>query len=145
MDVISNAGAILGRIVFSEDRDGPAAFGCHIEQDRHQMSLGIVLLTVSLASARSIEISEAYVAQPVRFLILSQHAFEGKFGITVRISGVQWKVLHDRASAWLAVDCSRRGEDKAPDTLTYGGVKQRESFGHVRTVVLRRVGDGFAD
>ena len=66
MDVIPNAGAVCGVVIITKDRDALPLTRCYLQDQRDQMSFGVMMLAPLFTRATRVEISEASVAQPFR-------------------------------------------------------------------------------
>src|SRR5438552_7858843 len=96
MDVIPDAGSVLGRIVSSKDLDACSAPERHIENQRNQMRVRLVRLAVAFDSARHIEVAKARIFESMTQIHPAKHLFDQEPALAVRIGGLELSVFKDR-------------------------------------------------
>src|SRR5437763_13269703 len=110
MDVIPDAGSVLGRIVSSKDLDACSAPERHIENQRNQMRLRLMRLAVAFDSTRHIEVAKARIFESMTKIHPAKHLFDQELDLAVSIGGLELCVINDRGCFGLPVARGSRTE-----------------------------------
>src|SRR5690606_2749325 len=143
MDVVPDRGAILCRVVRSENREPFALAQQHLERHRDDMGLRPVVFAAFFCRARDIEIPERRVVQLVLLGVHRQELLDDPLGVAVGVDRLLRVVFPDREGFRLAVDRGRGAEDEARDTNVLDGVEEIDATADIRPVVLAGGGNGF--
>src|SRR6266566_6075253 len=103
MDVIPDAGSVVGRIVPPEDLDARPPPQRYIEDQRNQMGLRFMRLAVALDRARHIKVAEARIFETMAKIHPSEHLFHQQLALAIGIGGLELRVFEDRRGLRLAV------------------------------------------
>src|SRR5947209_1087163 len=126
VDVVANAGSVLGGIVLTEDLDARAAAQGDVEDERNEVRLGLVRLAVAFDGAGDVEVAEAGVAQAVDAVDPGEHVFDEELAFAVGVGGQKAGVFGDGSGFWFAVAGGCGTEDDAVVAGGEHGLKQRE-------------------
>ena len=144
VNIVANAGAVGGGIVFAVDADGFAAAERGVEHERDEMRFGLVIFTVASDCARDVEVAKRGVAKAVCDTHPAHHIFTEQLAFAVGIGGRELRVLDDGGALGFAITGGSGGKDKAIVACDAHGVEQAEgATGVVAEIELGRL-HGFA-
>ena len=112
MDVVPDAGSVLGRIVPPEDLDVRPPSQRHIENQWNQVRLRLMRLAVAFDRACHVEVAQTRIFKPVAEVHPPQHLFDQQLAFAIRIGGLQLCVFKDRRGLGLAIAGGSRAEDQ---------------------------------
>ena len=136
VDVIADAGTVVGRVIVAVDPDGGTASQCDIEDKRDQVRLGFMGFsaddsTWALCRTGHIEVAKGRVAKAVDAMKPRQHVLHEQLGLAVSVGGLESRILLDGDGFRLSVyGCGGR-EDQLAGTRGEHGFKQTEGGGGV--------------
>ncbi|OQB89156.1 MAG: hypothetical protein BWX86_02525 [Verrucomicrobia bacterium ADurb.Bin122] len=146
MHVVAQAGAVGRRVIGAEDLEVGAFAGGHLDRERDEVRLGIVVLTdgAVLGGAGGVEIAEGGEAQPVRGRERLEHVFHVELGLAVGVDRSLREILGHRQTLGHTEGRAGRGEDEFLHAGLEHGVEQVQRRHDVVLVVLHRRGDRLA-
>ncbi|MPN16619.1 hypothetical protein SDC9_163964 [bioreactor metagenome] len=113
IDIIPDAGPVGGGIIISENGYLFSAAQRHLQHDGDQM--GFVIMGLAdvhlIIGARHVEITKAYVFNPISTVSPVQQFFNGKLGVSVRVGRYGSCLLPDGNFLRFAVNRGRRRKD----------------------------------
>ena len=153
VDVIADAGAVVGGVVVAEDFDGVATAEGHVEDERDQVGFGLVGLTLlddaaSLAAGFGcsgyVEVAQRGRAQAVDPVEPVKDVFDEELGFAVGVGGLEGGCLGDRNCLGLAVNGGGGAEDEAFGAAGEDGFEQGQGGSSVVPEIDFRFLHGFA-
>ena len=147
MNVVADTGAIIGRVIGAENFDLATTSQRDVENRRHQVGLGIMILadfSVGVG-AGGIEISQGDEAKIVCDGEIAQHPLDDELGEAIGVDRGGGFVFADWDAGGNAVDRTRARKDKTVRPVFEKRRKQRRTAGDIIAVVFSRIGDGLAD
>ena len=153
VDVVADAGAVVGRVIFAEDFNGGAAAEGDVEDEGDEVRLGFVGFsagddTASLSTvfrgSGNVEIAERGGAQAVDLVEPVEHVLDEELGLAVGIGWLEGGGFGDRNGLRLAVDGCGGAEDQAPGAGGVNRFQQGKGGGSIVAEVNLGVFHGFA-
>ncbi len=146
MHVVTQAGAIGGRIIGAEDLDVFATSGGGVDHEGDEMGLGVVVFADRAVLRRSggIEIAEGREAESVGVRECLEAVLDVELGLPVGVDGCLREGLHHGQGLRLAVSRAGRGKDEFGNAVIEHGLEKAEGRDEVVLVVLAGFGDRFA-
>jgi hypothetical protein len=138
VNVIADARAVGRGVVRAEDRDGLAPPQGRLQDDRHQVRLGPVVLADAGVGGGpgGVEVPQGRVSQAVGPGVVPQGVLEVQLRLPVGVDGVGRMVLRNRGREGAAVGGGRGGEDDPADAGLAHGRRQMQARHNVVVVVL---------
>jgi hypothetical protein len=136
VDVVADAGAVVGGVVVAEDLDGGAAAEGYVEDERNEMRLGFVGFAsvddsaagcADFGGAGYVEIPKRGGAQAVNPVKPAKHVFDEELGFAVGVGGAKGCGFGDRNGFRFAVDGGCGAENNALRAGCEDGFEQGES------------------
>ncbi len=149
MDVVPDAGSVLGRVVVAEDLH-PAPGGHAGQYGRDQVGFRAVPFAepgavTRLVCARHVEVAQADRAEPVQPGELGERGVHGELRRPVRVGGAARIGFGDGRAFRLAVDGCGGGEHDGADPDLAHRLEQRDRAAQVGRPVLGRLRHRLAD
>ena len=146
MNVVSNAGAVGGGIVGSEDLQFRSGAGCRAQGERDEVTLRLMQFAdfSAFVGSGGIEVAQAGEAKPVGTIVSFQCVFEKKLGNAIGIHRLPGRVFGDRNAGWFAINRAGGGKDYLLHSGIDCGVQQGKPAFHIVAKVFSRVRDRFA-
>jgi len=111
VDVVADAGAVGGGIVFAEDEDLFAAAEGNVEDEGDDVGFGLVGLAAVGEGSGYVEVAEGGVAEAVEAVEPAEHMLDEELGFAVGVRGSEFCGLFDGGNFRFAVDGGGGGED----------------------------------
>ena len=147
VDVVAQARAVRRRIVVAKDGDVVALAKGHLEDQRDEVRLGMMVFAdgAVIECAGGVEIAQRHVADAVGTADPLHHLFHRALRLAVRVRRVRLVILHDGDALRLAVDGSRRGKDDLVDVMAHHGLEEHLHAIDVVVEILQRLFHALAD
>ena len=146
VDIVPDAGAVLGGVVVAENGDLlPLAVG-HLEDQGDQMGLrGVRLANGSGGmSAAGVEVPQGHIPQAMGPAGPGHHLLHGQLGLAVAVGGDGLVRLQDGDPLRLAVGGGGGGEHDLVHPVGHHGLQQTDGAAQVVVIVLQRIAHGLA-
>ena len=146
MDIIPDAGAVLGGIVVAKHADRLSLSQGHLENDGDQMGLRIVGLA-DLAGdmgTAGVEVAQGHVFQAVGLGNPAHHVLHGQLGLAVAVGGHSTVVLQDGHPLRLTVGGGGGREYDLVHAVGHHGLEEHHGAVEVVVIVLQRIGHGLS-
>ncbi len=146
MNVVTNACSIGCLVIVAEDPDLLAPVECHLQNERDEVGLWIVILSqfTIWIGAGGIEIPENHTSKGMGTIESAKHFFHSQFCIAIHIDRILRMIFPEWEMNRFPIGCAGRREDELPDSALYGCLKKIERIGCVVSVVLERIVHRFA-
>jgi len=139
MDVIADAGTVLGGVVLAEDGRGVALAGSHIQYNGNQVGFGIVVLAALGGGAGCVEVAEAHALEAMGGVAIGEDVLKVELGAAIGVGRVLLGFLGNGDRIGLAEDGGRGGEHDVAHSPTDAAAEQLGAIGDVVGVILERI------
>jgi len=141
VNVVADAGSVLGVVVSTENRDVRPEFCRRLQHKGDKVRLGVMLLTdLALGvSSGGVEVAKRHSSDPVRRTGIPQYHLAHQLGTAVRIGRPLRLGLADRKARRHTVGRTAAGEDHGPHVIGLHGLDQGQHARDVVAIVACRV------
>ena len=145
VDVVADAGAIGGGVVIAEDLDAFALAQGHLQRQRDEMRLGMMILAALGRGASGVEVAQRGIAQAVHAVEPVEQALQDVLRFAVGAARHDAFCLRDGDALRVVEEIGRRGEDEPLRAVSHGVLQQIQTVGDVIPQIFEGQRHGFAD
>ena len=150
MDIVANAGSVLGLIVIAEDTEADQLSDCNLGDVRKQVirhTLRVLSHASGFVCADRVKVAEQHdIPVRIRGVEVGQNLFEHRLGSAVGIRDLSLRALfRNRNKGRIAIDGCTRGEDNILDAVLPHALTEHQGACDIVVIVLERFIDGLAD
>ena len=147
VDVVADAGAVLGGVVGAEEVDVGFFTQGDLEQDGDEVGFGAVVFADGAVggAAGNVEVARCGEGEVFGLRDVEKNVFDHELGVAVGIDRVLGEVFGHGHFFGNAVGGAGRGEDELFDLARVHGIEHADGGGDIITIILTGVGDALTN